>query len=300
MRIAYIILAHKLPGQLVRLVRKLNSDSASFFIHVDKKADAEIFRKMTAPLSKDENIYFLDRQPIYYGDFNHVKVTLDGIRKILELELHYDYVILLSGQDYPIKSNRQIQHALQDSGEQSFMEYFSLPSERWKDENGGLDRIIYWHLNWRGWEFAPLKKNRFSRLVPDRVWFTLERLFPMQRNLPGSFSKYGGSAYWCLTRECIEYLDDFVQQNGDFVKFFKHVKIACEIFFQTVLMNSPQRNKLINDNLRYINWPPFSRHPPILRKQDFEGFMNSDKLFARKFDITIDAEVLDMIDREIS
>ncbi len=300
MKIAYIILAHKLPEQLVRLVRKLNTDMASFFIHVDKKTDGETYRKMTEPLSEYENVYFLDRYARYYGDFNHVKPTLDGIQKILALGKRYDYIILMTGQHYPIKSNSQIQKALQDSGGQSFVEYFSLPDERWKDGNGGLDRINYWHLHWRGWEFAFLKRRHFLKRVPDRVWSALVKILPMRRNLPRNFKEYGGSAYWCLTRECAEYIDEFVRRNDDFVKFFKHVKIAEEIFFQTILMNSHLKNRLTNDNLRYIIWPPSSRHPAILGKQDFENFIKTDKLFARKFDMTVDADVLDMIDRATS
>lgn len=300
MRIAYIILAHKLPEQLIRLVHKLNSDTAFFLIHVDKKTDDEIYKKMTESLSGCKNVYFLDRHERYYGDFNHVKVTLDGIQKILAVDIHYDYVILLTGQDYPIKSNSQIQNTLQDSGGQSFVEYFSLPSEHWKGENGGLDRINYWHLHWRGREYAFLKKYRFLKPIPDWMWFVLIKILPLQRSLPGNFKKYGGSAYWCLTSDCVEYIDEFVRRNGDFVKFFKHVKIAEEIFFQMVLMNSLFKNRLTNDNLRYIVWPSSSRHPAILRKQDFGDFMNTDKLFARKFDITVDKEVLDMIDKATS
>ncbi len=83
------------------------------------------------------------------------------------------------------------------------------------------------------------------------------------------------------------------------LKFFKHVKIPEEIFFQTVLLNSSLKSRLRNDSLRYIVWST-SRHPAILRKQDFERFMETDKMFARKFDMTVDEGVLDMIDQMIS
>jgi len=38
MKIAYIILAHKNPDQIKRLVLRLNTEGTSFFIHIDKKA----------------------------------------------------------------------------------------------------------------------------------------------------------------------------------------------------------------------------------------------------------------------
>lgn len=299
MRIAYIILAHKLPDQLVRLVHKLNTAATMFFIHVDKKTDADAYRRMTEHLAIHDNVYFLDRHARYYGDYNHVRATLEGIHKILEFGMHYDYVLLLTGQDYPIKSNSQIQKVLQESGQKSFMEYFPLPDARWKGENGGFDRINYWHLHWRGWEFAVLKKNRFLRPFPNKAWFFLAKIFPFRRKLPGNLEWYGGSAYWCFTKECIEYINEFVQPKKEFVKFFEHVKIPEEIFFQTVLLNSPFKSQLVNDNLRYIVWSN-SRHPAILGRENFKHFMSTNKLFARKFDITIDEVVLDMIDQATS
>ena len=37
----------------------------------------------------------------------------------------------------------------------------------------------------------------------------------------------------------------------------------------------------------------------IFRKEDFNDIAQSDKLFARKFDIDIDKDILDLLDTEI-
>lgn len=295
MKIVYIILAHKLPEQLVRLVRKLNSVETSFVIHVDKKTDHETYRQMADPLKTYKNVHFLYRHKRNYGDFNHLRSTLDGFNKVRELGIRYDYVILLTGQDYPIKSNEHIERVLLESDGSSFLEYFPLPSEQWKDENGGLDRVNYWHFNLFGREFAIREKNRFIPTRLDPLLPFLVKILPIRRKLPVDFKLFGGSAYWCLSKECIEYVDNLVQQKKDFVKFFKHVLIPEELFFQTVLLNSPLKNRIINDNLRYIVWYS-TRHPPVLMRENLEEFINTDKLFARKFDITIDPEILDLID----
>ena len=294
MKIAYITLAHKLPEQLVRLVRKLNTDAASFFIHIDKKTDGETYRKMTEPLRAYENVYFLKRHMCSWRDFGVVEATLEGIRKVLALRLRYDYVILLTGQDYPIKSNRHIQEVLQKSGGRSFR-ILPLPSERWSDGSGGLDRVTYWHFSYRGRRIPFLKRKQ---LLPSRLsslWLAFAKVLRIHRKVPENVRLFGGSAYWCLTRDCIEYVDEFAQRNAGFVKFFKHAFAPDEIFFQTVLMNSPLKNSLVDNNLRHIVWND-TPHPKILCKQDAEEIIGTDKLFARKFDMTIDADVLDMID----
>lgn len=299
MKIAYIILAHKLPEQVVRLVKKLNTSDATFFIHVDKKTPASSYREMTEALASFENVHFLKRYAIYYGDYNHVRATLEGIRRLVELCIPFDYVVLITGQDYPIKSNRQIETFLHDSGQKSFMEYFSLPDERWGDENGGLDRINYWHLHWRGWELPLMKRARSLLPMPEQIWSVLARLLPFQFRPPVNLKWFGGSSYWCLTRDCIEYVDELTKRNKRLVKFFEHIGIPGEIFFQTVLLNSPFKDQVVNDSLRYIVWPN-ARHPAILGKQHFDLFIGTNNLFARKFDITVDETVLDMIDKATS
>ena len=70
--------------------------------------------------------------------------------------------------------------------------------------------------------------------------------------------------------------------------------------FQTIIMNSPFKDKVVNDNLRYIVWPSaFDSSPINVVKSDFPKLKTSPQLFARKFDMTMDCEVMDMIDQQI-
>jgi hypothetical protein len=56
----------------------------------------------------------------------------------------------------------------------------------------------------------------------------------------------------------------------------------------------------VNDNLPYIEWNDLnSGSPAILRNADLEKLIASSKLFVRKFDVTIGADVLDMINGKI-
>lgn len=297
MKIAYIISAYKLPEQLVRLVKTLNANGTSFFIHVDKKTDDETYAKMTGPLNGYTNVCFLERHLCNWADFGHVNATLKGLRQALKNEVHFDYVFLLTGQDYPIKSNRSIQEYLQESQGRSFIEYFSIPFAGWS-ENGGLDRLAYWHFHQRGRHFAFPNTNQFRGRVINRLWNILARRISMRRDMPGNLEPFGGSSYWCLSRECAKYIDEFVRRQQAFVDFFRYVHVPDEIFFQTILLNSRLKESLANDNLWYIDWSkPEPPYPAVLCREDLEQFFNTDKLFARKFDMTVDADVLDAIDK---
>jgi hypothetical protein len=101
-----------------------------------------------------------------------------------------------------------------------------------------------------------------------------------------------GSTWFCLHKDHVEYILDFVKNNPDYLKFFSTVLIPEEHFFQIILLNSPHKSEIVNDSLRYLVWPG----PKILRTEDIDDILNSGKFFARKFDIEIDSNVLDMLD----
>jgi hypothetical protein len=98
----------------------------------------------------------------------------------------------------------------------------------------------------------------------------------------------------------VRYLREFVAASPGVVRFFRHVDVPDELFFQTVLCSSPLRERIVNDNLRFIDWrDPASGSPAVLTSADFPALQASPKLFARKFDATADAGILDLIDREL-
>ncbi|MEH2298256.1 MAG: beta-1,6-N-acetylglucosaminyltransferase [Nostoc sp.] len=306
MRIAYIILAHNYPEQLARLIFKLNTDDVSFFIHIDKKTDKTIYHQMFSQLNKLSNVFFIKRYNSQWGTFNLIKATLEAINVIGKTGLEFDYVMFLSGQDYLIKTNAYLNRFLQKNQGKEFIEYFSLPYSQWKE--GGFLRIEYWHIFWNDQYFCindqyyciPENGEFKSTIVSSLYSFLISRLVK-KRKLPEGFAIYGGSQFWCLTGECIKWINIFVKQNPKFVKRFNYTYCADEIFFQTLILNSPFKDKVVNDNLKYIDWGDEinAYHPLILEKKDFEKIRQSEKLFARKFDPSKDSDILDMIDKMI-
>ena len=81
--------------------------------------------------------------------------------------------------------------------------------------------------------------------------------------------------------------------------FMKYTWAADEFFIATLLMDSPYQHTIVNDNLRMITWDDDLPNPLILKSADFAGIQRSEKLFARKFDTDIDAEILSQIDKKI-
>ena len=275
-RIAYVILAHQLPEQLARLVRRLNSPGALFLVHINRRSDDAIYRAAQAGLADLDNVVFLRRHKLYWGGFGHVRATLEGLDELDARAAQFDYVALLTGQDYPIKPVSLIERTLADSGGRSFMAYDRLPGGL----ADGMERITYWHSR---------------RIGVPRGWHLK---LPIRRRFPQGLVPYGGSSYWWLSRAAAEYVRRFVVEQPAAYRFFKHVDVPDEIFFHTVLMNSPLRDAVVNDELRYVDWTR-EPLPAIFGAGDLETLRRSPKLMARKFDSTFDAKILDLIDSEL-
>ena len=285
MRICYVILAHKLPHQLVRLVERLQSASAIFLIHIDAKSGGEVVDPIRLELEPMANVRFLRRHVCHWGEFGLVAASLEGVRTIVEERLPCDQAVLLSGQDFPIKSNDEIAGVLGQAGDRSYVGYFPLPYDGWAD--GGLNRIDRWYVRLGG---------RRVELPPASVADRFRT--PRRRFLPG-LHPYGGPMQWSLSAEALAYVHAYVRQHPAFVRFFRRTLVPDELFFQTLLMNSPLASRLINAELHHIEWSPGADHPDVLTVEDFPRLQRSDALFARKFDSGADADVLDMIEERL-
>src|SRR3972149_5628525 len=98
MRIAYIISAYKYPEQLGRLLRRLETPQSSFVVHVDKKTEDRVYKRMLHAAQGVSHVHFLERHACHWGGFGHVRATLKGIDHLFLSDAQFDYAVLLTGQ----------------------------------------------------------------------------------------------------------------------------------------------------------------------------------------------------------
>ncbi len=290
MDIAYVISAYRLPHQLVRLVSRLQDEGVTFLVHVDAKSGHEVMGPILEKLGGRPDVHLLDRHPCHWGDFGHVEASLKGIRRIVERRIPCDRVVLLTGQDYPVTDRAAIREFFEAHPDSEYLEHFPLPREGWFQ--GGMPRLEHWHFWWGG-RHIELPVN--SRRIPAKPQF-IGRILPKRRPLPSGLRPYGGGGYWSLSREAVEYIHAFLGQDPAYCRYFRRVYIPDEIFFQTLLLNSPLRDRVVNDDLRYTVWRDDARSPAVLGVGDVADIRASQALFARKFDTGVDARVLDLLD----
>ena len=276
MPIAYLIAAHHQPAHLARLIRALNSPDALFFIHIDAKVDETIFSDTVPHLP---NVFFIEeRWEVNWGGFSIVRSTLSLLDTAAGFDSNISRFCLLSGSDFPIKTRQEISTALVSTKELLRVDKKLDPSG--DDWHSGYIRF-YWFPD------GPEDKKKFSGKLPR----------------PKSFDRLGlyhGSAWWALTRPCIEYVLDFAKSNDDYCKFLEHAFCSDEIFFQSILKQSPFAQQITHDfetasdlskfqrsndhGCHYVDWnSPTDPRPKILEMEDFDHLMNSNCTFARKF-----------------
>jgi hypothetical protein len=312
MRIAYIVSAHKLPEQLIRLVRRLHTERASFFIHVDRKTSADVFAKMTAGLRGLTNVHFVKRHACFWGEPSVLEASLEGFRALFASGVAFDRVVLLSGQCYPLCSHERLESYLESQGDKQFIAYTDFreipPDGGWKQS--GPARVDNWH--WRLWKMnfvvpGSLMSNSVNRYCRSKykwmpavsaVWSAMMKLVPIRRKYPPGLQPfYYGSAFGCFTREFAQYIHSLLTTRHAFFRFFQYVDLADEMFYQSVAMSSPFKDQVVNDNLFLIDWEnPNPQVPRTFVTEDLDRVIHSGKLFARKFDMTRDAVILDRLD----
>jgi hypothetical protein len=276
MGIGYIILAHTLPEHLVRLVRRLESESARFFIHVDARAPGEVMAAIERELSASPHVQLLPRHRVEWAAFSQVEAALEGVRALLRWPERLDYGVLLTGQDYPLRPPASIESKLKQADGRSFLSY--RPST-----GRFLKRVTRGH--WHGTVLG--RRVRLpNRLMP----------FSVRRSVPDGLEPFNGSAHWCLSRECLDYV---VDRDPETIEFFRWSSSPDEALFQTILMSSPLATTIVNDDLRYVDWSEGGASPRVLTSYDLDRMLASHCLFARKFDPRVDAEVIDALDTSI-
>ena len=279
MRIAHLILTYTNAKQTERMIRSMAHENFDFYIHVDKKFDINPHLFLEAL----PNVYFINnRVDIQVAGFSTVLATFSCIKEIVATGIQYDFINFLSGQDYPVKPAEYINDFFQKNKGKEFMSFRDIKND-WTE---GLIRMENYFLS--GYKFRG--KYRLEKLI---------NVIAPKRKLPYNIHPYGKSMFWMLSPETAIYVVNVVENNKRLQKFFSLCWGSDEFVFQTILLNSGHKDKIINNNYRYFEWSDEEKKPRVLNENDFDTLANSQMLFARKFDMVNSPKILDLIDNTL-
>lgn len=278
MKQAILITAYKNYHHLEEIIQCFDANF-ELYIHLDKKS--RISEAELSNLRNHDSVKLLDKKyKVNWGGFNHLKSILYLTEQALK-NSENQYFHLITGHDFPIKTGDYFMEFFKKNRDTEFINYFNFPDAKsgWPGNNG-LDRIEYYNFH-DTWNFKI--HNQYEKIV---LLIRLQKRLGIKRTISSKMPKlYGGSTYWSLSRECVSYVMEFTRKKKWVLNRFKYTLCAEEFYFQTVIMNSNFAAKVVNDNLRHIDWVARNgNNPAILDETDFEKLKDSNAVFARKLD----------------
>ena len=248
-RIAFCVLCHKYTPVLAELVHQLDAPGNGLFIHVDGKADIGAF----AALGKTGRVCFVEpRTKVYWGGFGMVESTLRLFSATRDGG--FRYVVLISGDTlplYPAETIRTVLREAYDRGRQFISANPSITPEE-------ADRI-------RRRRFCPDKSTFARRLLRIAMKCTMRADNPFFDRLP-PLEK--GSQWIAITDRIRDFIFDYLAAHPDFIPAFRYSHAADELFFHTLLGDSPFAGHNANYSLVHADWSHPGAHPKTLSTSD--------------------------------
>lgn len=273
MKQVFLIQAHKDLAQLNALVRQLRDDDFIIYVNLDRKCALD-------PAAVDPGARLVrERIDVHWGGFSQVQATLNALREIVAAVPAFDKVLFLSAQDFPLLSNARLKQELAALAGQELLDVVQIGPQGW-------------NVPFRYQYFSHEGSGAPRRLL-DSLANRLLRATGRKRHLPARLQPWGGSSWWALSRACIVELLARLEREPAIIRFFRSVQCPDEMFFQTLVMNSRFRERVLSRNFRYIQWPEQgARNPEVLAEHDLERILASGAHFCRKLDSVRSAGLL--------
>lgn len=256
MKYAICILAHTKPALLSRLTDYLKRENVEIFIHIDAKSNISEFDHI-------QGVTFIKKRvKVYWGHYSMIKAMYNLIEYVVD-NTDCGYIMFISGEDFPIVSPDKYNSYIDAS--KNYIEYEKLPKKNWYE--GGINRVKYFYLF-----------NK-PRSVLCKILIKLQKIIGIARNYNKKFSIFGGSQMININRETAEYI---MREWKHYYPYFRLCNIPDEMIFQTIIMNSPLKDTVINTHNRYLVFNSVEKHPKYLDEENINEIINSKALFCRK------------------
>ncbi|XP_010012501.1 PREDICTED: N-acetyllactosaminide beta-1,6-N-acetylglucosaminyl-transferase, partial [Nestor notabilis] len=107
--IAYVMTLHKEFETFERLFRAVYMPQNVYCVHVDAKAPAHFHRAVRRLLGCFPNAFLASRaERVVYGGISRLRADLHCMRDLLASAVPWRYLLNTCGQDFPLKTNREI------------------------------------------------------------------------------------------------------------------------------------------------------------------------------------------------
>ena len=214
-----------------------------------------------------------------WSDISLVEQELFLFNKVIQSGIPYSRIHLISGQDMPIKSNDEIHDFFNKHIDVEFIEASFQPRF--------IKRIKYYHF------FVRKRRQSFIYEFLRRVLLVVQICIGVNRIRNLDLKLEFGSEWCSLTLGAVKYIAD---NYPKYRKNFEYTTASDELYKQMLLKSAEDKFAISPmGNLRFIIFKDNHPSPEILSEKDYDAIINSNCMFARKFDYVKCPTIVDMI-----
>lgn len=272
MKHAICILAHKNWDRLFDLIDTLGSSLVDVYLHIDLKARNDFNRYViTNNLKCAPNVYIIESKSVSWG-YSQLTVELSLFREVLKLKERYNYVHLISGQDFPLMPTKSIVDIC------NAMNVDFLSYNTGCDKNRYLRRLKYYNI------LVPYVRTSFLCAYIRKFFMFLQICLGVNRLRSCPLTFEVGANWMSITIESLKYI---VDEFPKYERYFKH-GISAEESYKQMILKTRQGSRIVNNCKRFVVFDHLQPSPKTLTIDMLDKIEASDAFFARKFDDSID------------
>ena len=296
MRVGYVISSYQPAAQLNRLVRAISHTSTDprFFLGHDQR----VLAHPPGDLDAAFELVGLPDEGVGWGTWAFMHLQLAGVAAALDSGC--DWLVTISGQDYPVQQAHRFERRLKDCEVDGFIEEFDHRA----NYQQLLERYRRRIITETGRTTLLLRPRLVRRVINrTRVLHVQDRARGqsplLERAAAPPLAPYErlrmGNNWWALSAKAARALLDRRIRDPKLVDHFAATFIPSEAFPHTVLLNDPDLRFHTDQPLQHTRWDGWS--PRMLSAEDVPEAIASGRPFARKF--ACDDPALDLLDEHL-
>ncbi|XP_063815101.1 beta-1,3-galactosyl-O-glycosyl-glycoprotein beta-1,6-N-acetylglucosaminyltransferase 7-like [Pseudophryne corroboree] len=288
--LAYIITIHKKLDMFVKLLSAIYAPQNVYCIHIDQKSPKVYSQAVQRLASCFRNVFISSRQEtVVYAGISRLQADINCMEDLVRSDVPWKHVINVCGQDFPIKTNREIVQYLKS---------------KWNGRNLTPGVIQPQHMKYR----TRFTYKEFVHMEKSYVYPTKEE----KESPPHNITLYFGTAYYALTRDFVLFVisdkraKDLLEWSKDSYSPDEHYWVTLNRM-KGVPGSTP--NAGWEGNIRAIKWRDqqgvshsgcnghYVRDICVYGLGDLQWLTKSPHLFANKFDPSQYPLVTDCLER---
>lgn len=278
---AHLITSYSQFDLLKKHIKLIDHEQNDIYVHVDLKSTEFNFEDFSHLTSKSK-LTFIDRKKVSWGGYSLLGCELALLKEAMKG--NYFYYHINAGDSLPLKSQDEFHEFFEKNDGKEFLEI----QEGAIAEKSVADRFRYYHFFQ---ELIGKPKKESPLVLLNKISLKLQEAVGVDRFKRSRLELKKGLTWCSLTHK---FVCEILAQEDELRKLYRYTFVPEEFCFQTIAWNSPFRERIENNSLRFMDWKK-GGGPYTFREEDYDRLINSGCLWARKFNEKVDPVIIEKI-----